>query len=117
MVLGTIIAIIMLAVYGIAMTILNYKQNKFIEEMVDDYTDLGMDLVNSLLKRDELRKEIEAQKDTIADLSKQINEATVKSAKPEANETAAEPITSKKTTTTKKTTTRKRTTKKKEVKE
>ena len=118
MVLGTIIAIIMLAVYGIAMTILNYKQNKFIEEMVDDYTDLGMDLVNSLLKRDELRREIEAQKDTIADLSRQINEATVKTVPDEnPSETKSEkPKKETKAKTTKKTTTRKTTTKKKEVK-
>ena len=118
MTLGTIIAIIMLAVYGIAMTVLNYKQNKCIEEMVDDYTDLEMDLVNSLLKRDELRKEIESKKDTIADLSRQINKATVKTV-PEKNPSKTKSEKPKKETkakTTRKTTTRKTTTKKKEVK-
>ena len=116
MVLGTIIAIIMLAVYGIAMTILNYNQDKYFDRLIGDYADLNLDLINVMMKRDELAKKVEEQKDTIADLSRQINEATVKTeAKTEKPKKEAKEKT-KRTTTTKKTTTRKTTTKKKEVK-
>lgn len=110
MVLGTIIAIIMLAVYGIAMTISNYKEKKFSDRMINDYSELSSNYAKTLLKKDSLEEDIERQKDIIADLSKQINKATVKT----------EPKTEKpkkEVKATKKTTTRKRTTKKKDVKE
>lgn len=118
MVLGTIIAIIMLAVYGIAMTIGKYMQDKIIDKMIDDYTDLSLDYVKALLERDKFKVEIEAQKDTIADLSRQINKATVKTVPDEnPSETKSEkPKKETKAKTTRKTTTRKTTTKKKEVK-
>ena len=116
MMIGAIIGISLLSIYSIIVTVLNYNQDKYVDRLIGDYADLNLDLIKVMMKRDELAKKVEEQKDTIADLSRQINEATVKPSKSEANETAAEPITSKKTTTTKKTTTRKRTTKKKEVK-
>ena len=112
MVLGTIIAIIMLAAYGIAMTISNYKEKKFSDRMINDYSELSSNYAKTLLKKDSLEEDIERQKDIIADLSKQINKATVKT-----ETKTEEPNKETKTKTTKKTTTRKRTTKKKEVKE
>ena len=116
MVLGTIIAIIVLAVYGIAMTISKYKEEKFSDEMINDYSELSLDYAKTLLERDTFKEEIERQKDIIADLSRQINKATVKTkAKTEKPKKEAKEKT-KRTTTTKKTTTRKTTTKKKEVK-
>ena len=119
MVLCTIIAIIMLAVYGIAMTILNYNQDKYVDILIENYADLNLDLINVMTKRDELAKKVEAQKDTIADLSKQINKATVKTVPDEnPSETKSEkPKKETKAKTTRKTTTRKTNTKKKEGKE
>ena len=121
MVLGTIIAIIMLAVYGIAMTILNYLSDKAYDKMLDSCIDLRIELSQALIERDDFKTTVEAQKDIIADLSRQINEATVKTAPDEnSSETKAEEpkkAKAKKTTPAKKkTTTRKITTKKKEVK-
>ena len=111
MVVGTIIAIIILAIYGIAMTILNYNQDKYFDRLIGDYADLNLDLINVMMKRDELAKKVEEQKDIIADLSRQINKATVKTeAKTEKPKKEA------KAKTTRKTTTRKTNTKKKEVK-
>ena len=120
MVLGTIIAIIMLAAYGIAMTIGKYMQDKTIDKIINDYADLSSDYVKALSERDKFKVEIESQKDTIADLSRQINKATVKTVPDEnPSETKSEEPKkekTKKTTTTKKTTKRKTNTKKKEVK-
>ena len=104
MVLGTIIAIIMLAVYGIAMTVLNYLNHKAYDKILDNCIDLRVDLSQALIERDDFKVTVEKQKDIIADLSRQINEATIKK---EARAKA----------TAKKTTTKKTTTKKKEVKE
>lgn len=117
MVLGTIIAIIMLAVYGIAMTILNYNQDKYFDRLIGDYADLNLDLINVMMKRDELAKKVEEQKDTIADLSRQINEATVKKAPVKEKTEAKTEKHKKEAKATRKTTTRKTNTKKKEVKE
>ena len=117
MVLGTIIAIIMLAVYGIAMTILNYNQNKYVDRLIGEYADLNLDLIKVMMKRDELAKNVEEQKDTIADLSRQINEATVKKVPDESPSEAKseKPKKETKSKTTRKTTTRKTTTKKKDT--
>lgn len=119
MVLGTIIAIIILAIYSIAITILNYKEKEFSDKMISDYSTLNLDFVRALNERDNLKKEIEKQKDVIADLSRQINEATVKKVPDESPSEAKseKPKKETKSKTTKKTTTRKTTTKKKEVKE
>lgn len=119
MVLGTIIVIIMLAVYGIVMTILNYKEKKFSDKIINDYSETSLDFAKALLERDKLKVVVEAQKDTIADLSRQINEATVKKVPDESPSEAKSEKTKKETKskTTRKTTTRKTNTKKKEVKE
>ena len=118
MVLGTIIAIIMLAVYGIAMTVLNYLNDKAYDKMLDSCIDLRIELAQALIERDDFKTTVEAQKDIIADLSRQINEATVKKV-PDENPSETKKEQPKKETkpkATKKTTTRKITTKKKEVK-
>lgn len=119
MVLGTIIAIIILAVYGIAMTILNYKEKKFSDKIINNYSKTSLDFTNALLERDKLKVVVETQKNTIADLSRQINEATIKKVPDESpSETKSEkPKKETKSKTTRKTTTRKTNTKKKEVKE
>ena len=78
MVLGTIIAIIILAVYGIAMTISKYKEEKFSDRIINDYSKLSVDYAKTLSESNNFKSEIERQKDIIADLSRQINEATVK---------------------------------------
>ena len=117
--LYSIIGISVLAIFSIVLIINKYRQDEFIDEIIGDYSDLALDFVKSLIKRDELRQQVEEQKDIISDLSKQINEATVKTTPDEnLSETKTEePKKETKTKTTKKTTTRKRTTKKKEVKE
>ena len=101
------------------MTIFNYNQDKYVDRLIGDYADLNLDLIKVMMKRDELAKKVEEQKDTIADLSRQINEATVKKVPDESPSEAKseKPKKEAKTKTTRKTTTRKTTTKKKEVKE
>ena len=64
---------------------------------------MRVELAQALIERDDFKVTVESQKDIIADLSRQINEATIKK---EAKTKA----------TAKKTTTKKTTTKKKEVK-
>ena len=119
MMIGAIIGISLLSIYSIIVTVLNYNQDKHVDRLIGDYADLNLDLIKVMMKRDELAKKVEEQKDTIADLSRQINEATVKKVPDESPSEAKSEKTKKETNkkTTKKTTTRKTTTKKKEVKE
>ena len=101
--IATIIAILTLSIYAIAITILNYLNHKAYDKILDNCIDLRVELAQALVERDDFKVTIEKQKDIIADLSRQINEATIKK---EARAKA----------TAKKTTTKKTTTKKKEVK-
>ena len=101
--LATIIAILTLSIYAIAITVLNYLNHKAYDKILDNCIDLRIELAQALIERDDFKVTVEKQKDIIADLSRQINEATIKK---EARAKA----------TAKKTTTKKTTTKKKEVK-
>ena len=101
--IATIIAILTLSIYAIAITILNYLNHKAYDKILDNCIDLRVELAQALIERDDFKVTVESQKDIIADLSRQINEATIKK---EAKTKA----------TAKKTTTKKTTTKKKEVK-
>ena len=106
--IATIIAILTLSLYAIAITVLNYLNHKAYDKVLDNCIDLRVELSQALIERDDFKVTVEKQKDIIADLSRQINEATIK-------KEAKTKATAKKTTT-KKTTTKKTTTKKKEVK-
>ena len=101
--IATIIAILTLSLYAIAITVLNYLNNKAYDKILDNCIDLRVELAQALVERDDFKVTVEKQKDIIADLSRQINEATIKK---EAKAKA----------TAKKATTKKTTTKKKEVK-
>ena len=101
--IATIIAILTLSLYAIAITVLNYLNHKAYDKILDNCIDLRVELSQALIERDDFKVTVEKQKDIIADLSRQINEATIKK---EARAKA----------TAKKTTTKKTTTKKKEVK-
>lgn len=101
--IATIIAILTLSIYAIAITVLNYLNHKAYDKILDNCIDLRVELSQALVERDDFKLTVESQKDIIADLSRQINEATIRK---EARAKA----------TAKKTTAKKTTTKKKEVK-
>ena len=117
--IATIIAILTLSIYAIAITILDYLNHKAYDKILDNCIDLRVELAQTLVERDDFKVTIEKQKDIIADLSRQINEATIKKVPDESPSEAKseKPKKETKSKTTRKTTTRKTNTKKKEVKE
>lgn len=109
--IGLLVIIALLFGYALMISILHYRQDRYIDDLINDIVELNSDLINALTDRDDYKKQTIEQKDTIADLSRQINEATVKK--------TTKKITKKTTTkkeTEKKTTTKKVNTKKKEGK-
>ena len=76
--IATIIAILTLSLYAIAITVLNYLNHKAYDKVLDNCIDLRVELSQALIERDDFKVTVEKQKDIIADLSRQINEATIK---------------------------------------
>ena len=119
MVLGTIIGVVVLIIFCIALLILNHNLSEFEDTWEDsywklfcDFAQLSVNYAETLIENKNLKTELEESKDMIKKLSEEMNLKTVK-AEPKESETAsAEP----KKKTTRKTTSKKTTTKKKEVK-
>ena len=110
MVLGTIIGVVVLVIFCIALLILNHNLSEFSDTIVGDFAQLSVNYAETLIENKNLKTELEESKDMIKKLSEEMNLKTVKTEK-----NVAEPKTTKKTAT-KKTTTKKTNSKKKEVK-
>lgn len=109
MVLGTIIGVVVLVIFCIALLILNHKLSEFSDTIVGDFAQLSVNYAETLIENKNLKTELEESKDMIKKLSEEMNLKTVKS-----EENVAEPKTTKKSAT-KKTTTKKTNSKKKDT--
>ena len=112
MVLGTIIGVVVLIIFCIALLILNHHLSEFSDSIVGDFAQLSVNYAETLIENKNLKTELEESKDMIKKLSEEMNLKTVKAEPKESETVNTEP----KKKTTRKTTSKKTTTKKKEVK-